>query len=272
MDQITHQGSKDLSLGLQDARSTLSSMGLGRSGQGQSTAAGVWADIQEKNAMQRQNLLAQFREANMGRVGQAVMGQQQGGINAMLAAQQLAGQGAESRLGRMNQAAMGGLAAQTQSLEASRAAERGMLGQGMLNTAGWNQNVGGNYLNALNMGDTSALNRMQAESQGQSLGLHDYMALQQTKDQMRSDRLNEMLGLEDRYRTSQNEVLNQMAQYGMMGPNALMQMITGISPTGAAQARTSPWGNIAGQLGGAAIGALPAAYGQYRGQYDPEHQ
>jgi hypothetical protein len=269
MDQIANQGSKDLSLGLQDAQSTLSSMGLGRSGQGQSTAAGVWADIQQKNALDRSQLLANFREANMNRVGQAVMGQQKGGIDALLAAQQAAAGSAESRLGRMNQAAMGGLAAQTQSLEASRAAERGALGQGMLNTAGWNQNVGGNYLNALQSGDTAALNRMNAESAGQSLGLHDYMSLQQTKDQMRSDRLNEMLGLEDRYRTSQNEVLNQMQQYGMYGPNALMQMITGIAPTGGSPARTNPYGALIGQLGGAAIGALPGAYTAYHNQYDP---
>jgi hypothetical protein len=56
MDQMQQQGSKDLSLGLQDAQSTLSSMGLGRSGQGQSTAAGVWADIQQKNALDRQGI------------------------------------------------------------------------------------------------------------------------------------------------------------------------------------------------------------------------
>ena len=86
-----------------------------------------------------------------------------------------------------------------------------------------------------------ALARMQATGNQQSQGLADYMRLQATKDSMRSDRLNEMLGLEDRYRTSQNEVLNQMAQYGQMPINALMQMITGISPTGAPQARTSPW-------------------------------
>jgi hypothetical protein len=269
MDQMANQGSKDLSLGLQDAQSTLSSMGLGRSGQGQSTAAGVWSDIQQKNALDRQQLMSQFAEAGMGRQAQAILGQQQGGIQAMLAAQQAAAGGAESRLGRANQAAMGGMNALTASLEGSRAAQRGALGQGMANTQAWNTGVQGNYLNALNMGDTSALNRMVAESQGQSLGLHDYMGLQQTKDQMRSDRLNEMLGLEDRYRTSQNEVLNQMSQYGMMGPNALMQMITGISPTGAAQARTSPWANIAGQLGGAAIGALPGAYSAYRTSYDP---
>ena len=90
------------------------------------------------------------------------------------------------------------------------------------------------------------------------------------KDSMRTDRLNEMLGLEDRYRTSQNEVYNQMAQYGLMGQQALMQMVTGISPTNGAPARTSPWGALAGQLGGAAIGALPGAYSAYRSQYDPQ--
>jgi hypothetical protein len=269
MDQMANQGSKDLSLGLQDAQSTLSSMGLGRSGQGQSTAAGVWSDIQQKNALDRSQLLAQFREADMNRIGQAVMGQQKGGIDALLAAQQAAAGSAESRLGRMNQAAMGGLAAQTQSLEASRAAERGALGQGMLNTQGWNQNVGNQYLNALQSGDTAALNRMSAESNSQSQGLHDYMALQQMKDSMRSDRLNEMLGLEDRYKTSQNEIFNQMQQYGMMGPNALMQMITGIAPTSGSPARTSPWAAIGGQLGSAAIGALPGAYSSYHNQFDP---
>jgi len=272
MDQMQNQGSKDLSLGLQDAQSTLSSMGLGRSGQGQSTAAGVWADIQQKNALDRQQLMSQFAEAGMGRQAQAIMGQQQGGINAMLAAQQAAAGGAESRLGRANQAAMGGMNALTASLEGSRAAQRGALGQGMQNTAAWNQGVQGNYLNALNMGDTSALNRMTAEANAQSQGLGDYMKLQATKDAMRSDRLNEMLGLEDRYRTSQNEVLNQMAQYGQMPIQNLMSMITGISPTGAPQARTSPWAAIGGQLGSAAIGALPGAYASYRGQYDPANR
>jgi hypothetical protein len=269
MDQIANQGSKDLSLGLQDAQSTLSSMGLGRSGQGQSTAAGVWSDIQQKNALDRSNLLAQFREADMARQAQAIMGQQQGGINAMLAAQQAAAGGAESRLGRANQAAMGGMNALTASLEASRAAQRGALTGGMANTAQWNQGVQQNYLNALQSGDTAALNRMVATGNTQSQGLADYMRLQATKDAMRSDRLNEMLGLEDRYRTSQNEVLNQMAQYGMMGPNYLMQMITGINPTGGTPARTSPWGAIAGQLGSAAIGSLPGAYSAYHNQYDP---
>src|SRR5580765_1328634 len=272
MDQMQQQGSKDLSLGLQDAQNTLSSMGLGRSGQAQSTAGGIWADIQQKNALDRQQLMSQFAEAGMGRQAQAIMGQQQGGIQAMLAAQQAAAGGAESRLGRANQAAMGGMNALTASLEGSRAAQRGALGQGMQNTAAWNQGVQGNYLNALNMGDTSALNRMTAEANAQSQGLGDYMKLQATKDAMRSDRLNEMLGLEDRYRTSQNEVLNQMAQYGQMPIQNLMSMITGISPTGAPQARTSPWAAIGGQLGSAAIGALPGAYASYRGQYDPANR
>jgi len=272
MDQMQQQGSKDLSLGLQDAQNTLSSMGLGRSGQAQSTAGGIWADIQQKNALDRQQLMSQFAEAGMGRQAQAIMGQQQGGIQAMLAAQQAAAGGAESRLGRANQAAMGGMNALTASLEASRAAQRGGLAQGMQNTAAWNQGVQGNYLNALNMGDTSALNRMTAEANAQSQGLGDYMKLQATKDAMRSDRLNEMLGLEDRYRTSQNEVLNQMAQYGQMPIQNLMSMITGISPTGAPQARTSPWAAIGGQLGSAAIGALPGAYASYRGQYDPANR
>jgi hypothetical protein len=272
MDQIANQGSKDLSLGLQDAQSTLSSMGLGRSGQGQSTAAGVWEDIQQKNALDRSNLLAQFREAGMGREAQAIMGQQQGGINAMLAAQQAAAGGAESRLGRANQAAMGGMNALTASLEASRAAQRGALTGGMANTAAWNQGIQGNYLNALSSGDQAALARMQATGNQQSQGLADYMRLQATKDSMRSDRLQEMLGLEDRYRTSQNEVLNQMAQYGQMPIQNLMAMITGISPTGSPQARTSPWAAIGGQLGSAAIGALPGAYASYRGQYDPANR
>jgi len=269
MDQIANEGSKDLSLGVEDARNQLSSMGLGRSGQGQSTAAGVWSDIQQRNALQRQQLMAQFAEAGMGRQAQAIMGQQQGGINAMLAAQQAATGGAESRLGRMNQAAMGGMNALTASLEASRAAQRGALTGGMANTAQWNQGVQQNYLNALTSGDQAALARMQATGNQQSQGLADYMRLQATKDAMRSDRLNEMLGLEDRYRTSQNEVLNQMQQYGMMGPNYLMQMITGIAPTGGAPARTSPWGAIGANLGASAIGALPGAYSAWRGQYDP---
>src|SRR4030095_11909844 len=260
MDQIANQGSKDLSLGIEDARNQLSSMGLGRSGQGQSTAAGVWADIQQKNALDRSNLLAQFREAGMGREAQAIMGQQQGGINAMLAAQQAAAGGAESRLGRANQAAMGGMNALTASLEASRAAQRGALTGGMANTAAWNQGIQGNYLNALTSGDQAALARMQATGNMQSQGLADYMRLQATKDAMRTDRLNEMLSLEDRVRTTQNEKLNQMAQYGMMGPNYLMQMITGSAPTSGPQARTSPWANIGGQLGAAAIGAAPGAY------------
>jgi hypothetical protein len=269
MDQMANQGSKDLSLGLQDAQSTLSSMGLGRSGQGQSTAAGVWADIQQKNALDRQQLMSQFAEAGMGRQAQAIMGQQQGGIQAMLAAQQAAAGGAESRLGRANQAAMGGQNALTASLEASRAAQRGALTGGMANTAQWNTGIQGNYLNALSSGDQAALARMQATGNQQSQGLADYMRLQATKDSMRTDRLNEMLSLEDRYKTSQNEVFNQMQQYGMYGPNALMQMITGISPNAGSPARTSPWGNIIGQVGGAAIGALPGAYSAYREQYNP---
>jgi len=270
MDQMAHQGSKDLSLGIEDARNQLSSMGLGRSGQGQSTAAGVWENIQQKNALDRQQLMSQFAEAGMGRQAQAIMGQQQGGINAMLAAQQAAAGGAESRLGRANQAAMGGMNALTASLEASRAAQRGAMQGGMQNTAAWNQGIQGNYLNALTSGDQASLARAVATGNQQSQGLADYMRLQQTKDAMRSDRLNEMLGLEDRYRTSQNEVLNQMAQYGMYGPNALMQMITGISPTSTSQARTSPWAAIGGQLGAAAIQAAPGAYSSYRSQYDPQ--
>jgi hypothetical protein len=269
MDQIANEGSKDLSLGIEDARNQLSSMGLGRSGQGQSTAAGVWSDIQQRNALQRQQLMAQFAEAGMGRQAQAIMGQQTGGIQAMLQAQQAAAGGAESRLGRANQAAMGGMNALTASLEASRAAQRGALTGGMQNTAEWNRGVQQNYLNALQTGDQAALARMQATGNMQSQGLADYMRLQATKDAMRSDRLNEMLGLEDRYRTSQNEVLNQMQQYGMMGPNYLMQMITGIAPTGGTPARTSPWGAIGGQLGAAAIGALPGAYTSYHNQYQP---
>jgi hypothetical protein len=270
MDQIANQGSKDLSLGLQDAQSTLSSMGLGRSGQGQSTAAGVWEDIQQKNALDRSNLLAQFREAGMGRQAQAIMGQQQGGINAMLAAQQAAAGGAESRLGRANQAAMGGMNALTASLEASRAAQRGALTGGMANTAQWNQGVQQNYLNALTSGDQAALARMQATGNQQSQGLADYMRLQATKDAMRSDRLNEMLSLEDRYRTTQNEKLNQMAQYSQMPLNWIMQMVTGISPTGGSPARTSPWASIGGQLGAAAIGAAPSAYSSWQNTYNPE--
>ena len=187
--------------------------------------------------------MAQFAEAGMGRQAQAIMGQQQGGIQAMLAAQQAAAGGAESRLGRANQAAMGGMNALTASLEASRAAQRGaMHAGGMANTAAVEYRNQGNYLNALSMRATrTALARMQATGNQQSQGLADYMRLQATKDSMRSDRLNEMLGLEDRYRTSQNEVLNQMAQYGQMPINALMQMITGIRRQVRPQARTSPW-------------------------------
>jgi hypothetical protein len=164
---------------------------------------------------------------------------------------------------------MGGMNALTASLEASRAAQRGALTGGMANTAQWNTGIQGNYLNALNSGDQAALARMQATGNQQSQGLADYMRLQATKDSMRTDRLNEMLSLEDRYKTSQNEIFNQMQQYGMYGPNALMQMITGISPNAGSPARTSPWGNIIGQVGGAAIGALPGAYSAYREQYNP---
>src|SRR4030095_3237953 len=224
------------------------------------------ADIQQKNALDRSNLLAQFREAGMGREAQAIMGEQQGGINGQLGARQ---RGAEARLGRANQAAMGGMNALTASLEASRAAQRGALTGGMQNTAAWNQGIQGNYLNALTSGDQAALARMQATGNMQSQGLADYMRLQATKDAMRTDRLNEMLSLEDRVRTTQNEKLNQMAQYGMMGPNYLMQMITGIAPTSGPQARTSPWANIGGQLGAAAIGAAPGAYSAWQNQYDP---
>jgi len=296
MDQMAAQGSKDLSLGLQDAQNTMASMGLGRSGTGQSTAGGVWRDIQERNATDRQNLMAQFAEAAMGReagamttMGQAglqaeagaqqalglagldanaraILAQQGGGINAMLAAQQGAIQGNESRLGRANQAAMSGMASLNDSLEASRAAERQQLLGGLDRTAQWNTTQQGNYLQSLLGHDKAALDRMVAESQEQSRGMQDYMGLQQVKDSMYTDRLNQMLGLEDRYRTGQNEVYNQMAQYGQMPINYLMSMITGISPTGGSPARTGSWGPA---IASAAIGAAPAAYSAWQNQYDP---
>lgn len=253
MNQIAAQGSKDLSLGLQDAQGTMSAMGLGRSGQAQSTALGAWKDIQEANALQRQQILAQFAEQNAARNQQTMLGMGQSAMsanaNAILQAQQAAAQANEARLGRMNQAAMAGQQALTGSLEASRAAQRGGLQQGMANTLEWNQGNQQRLLQAMLGGDEAMRQRLQLEAQGQSQGLNDYMRLQATKDQMYSDRLSQMLGLEDRYKTSQNEVLNQMAHYGLMPQQALMQMITGISPTGGSPARTNPWPTLLGQAG-----------------------
>ena len=265
LNQMAQQGSKDLSLGLQDAQGTLSSMGLGRSGQGQSTAAGVWADIQQKNALDRQNIMAQFAEANAARnqqtmlgMGQgamdanarAILAQQQGGIGALLAAQQGAIGGNESRLGRMNAAAMAGQQGLTQSLEASRQAQRAALLGGQDATRQWNLGTQQNYQQALQSGDQAALQRMVAEAQQQSAGMHDYMGLQQLKDDQYFRNQANMLDLEDRYRVSQNDVYNQMAQYGMMPAQWMMQLISGISPTGGNPARTSPWPTM---LGGAAL-------------------
>lgn len=281
MEKMAAEGSKDLSLGLQDAQNTMAAMGLGRSGTGQSTALGAWNDIQERNATARQNLMAQFAESAMGREAsamqsmglagldanaRAILAQQGGGINAMLAAQQGAIQGNESRLGRANQAAMSGQASLNDSLEASRAAGRQQLLAGLDRTQQWNTTQQGNYLQSLLGHDKTALDRMVAESQEQSRGMQDYMGLQQLKDSMYTDRLNQMLGLEDRYRTGQNEVYNQMAQYGQMPINYLMSMITGISPTGGSPARTGSWGPA---IASAAIGAAPSAYSSWQNQYDP---
>jgi hypothetical protein len=281
MQQMAQEGQKDLSLGLQDTQSTMAAMGLGRSGQAQGTAAGVWRDIQERNALDRQNLQAQFAEQAMGRnaaaqlgMGQsaldanarAILAAQGGNINAMLGAQQAAVSGNEARLGRMHGAGMQGLNALTGSLEASRAAERQQLLGGMDRTAQWNTSQQGNYLQSLLGHDQAALNRMIAESQEQSRGMQDYTNLQQIKDQMYNDRLNTMLGLEDRFQTNQNAVLNQMAQYRMMPMDYMMQLMTGL-PQGQRQpARESPWGpmlaNAGLQLGGnylSQMGQVPSA-------------
>lgn len=265
LDQMSQQGSKDLSLGLQDAQGTLAAMGLSRSGQGQSTAGGVWRDIQEKNALDRQNLMAQFAEANAARNQQTMLGMGTAAMDAnsraILAAQQGAIGGAESRFGRLNQAAMMGQQANTASLEASRQAQRAAMLGGQEGTRQWNLGLQGNALQSMLGSDQAMLNRLNAESAGQSLGLHDYTGLQQLKDQMYDQRLSQMLDLEDRYRTSQNEVLNQQMQFGMMPANWMMQMITGINPGAGTPARTNPWptmlanaglqygGNLLGQMG-----------------------
>src|SRR5262245_9832265 len=70
LQDLTREGEKDLSRGIQDTQGSMAALGLGRSGQAQSVASGVWKDIQESNAAQRQGLLSQFAENAMTRQAQ----------------------------------------------------------------------------------------------------------------------------------------------------------------------------------------------------------
>jgi len=90
--------------------------------------------------------------------------------------------------------------------------------------------------------------RMRLEEAAQSGALRDYMALVNSRDAYRTNRLNELLGLSGEQRNTEQERLNLMAQYGMLPMNWLMQLVTGTTPAGAPQGGGFNWGSLLGGL------------------------
>lgn len=177
---------------------------------------------------------------------------------------QRTGVGAQAGENTFNQASGAYQQAQGQgqrSLDQIYGTTADILKQGQADAAQSKRSYAGMMQDALGRADQSEIQRLIAESNAQSQGLHDYSGLVNNRDQYRGQRLDEMLKLGDYQRGIDQETLNQQMQFGMMPMNYLMQLISGIQTGGGVTpGRTTPWWQSAlANAGAGAAGRLGAA-------------
>lgn len=195
--------------------------------------------------------------ANM--IGQRAQLGQQGmlqGMNALGGAinqgSQIGASGYGQYAGQMGQAALAGLGDEFAMNQAYRQNEQGLFSQSMQNRFAKNQGDQNALFQMLGQAGQFGLGQLDAERMGQSAALQDYMNLVNNREGYRSSGLNEMLGLSDRQRSIQQDILNQQMQAGFMPLDLITRLTTGISGSNYQGTSSAPW--WAGALGGVASG------------------
>ena len=254
-----------------EVQQQMATMGLGRSGAGQSAVLGSMRSVLEQANRDKQRTMADFQDRSANRRATAIN----------LATQQ--GYGGESqKYGALSQAMNLGsqIGAQGQGQYADQMGRAFLAGQGDLFAANqqgrqneqalWSQAMQNRF--AKNQGDQNALygmltnsgvqlnDRLRMEDQGRSAALADWLALQGNRDQTQQNSLNQMLTLRNAQRQIQQDRLNQMLQAGMLPLDWMGRIATGTTaPSGPAPQNNSFWnsglGRSVGNIGAQAVGA-----------------
>lgn len=260
---IDRESELTLAQQLPEIQQSMEAAGLGRSGANQSAMLGSMRSVMEQANRDKQRTMADFQDRSANRRAQAINlatqqgyggeGQKFGALSqAMNLGSQIGAQGQQNFANLMGQSSLAGLGDQFRANQSMRDSEMGLYGQGVNNA---NQRYGwdtGNYLQALIGGGQYQLGALDAERMGQSQGLNDYMNLVNNREGWRSNSLNEMLGLSDRERSIQQDILNQQMQAGFMPLDLMTRLTTGISGSNYSPQQSAPW--WAGAVGGVANG------------------
>lgn len=250
---IDTESQNSLALQIPEVRAQMQAMGLSDSGSATRMGGDVAKSILDQANRDKQRTMAGFRESNLGRQADAI------NLSSNIGAQgALAGRDVLSRFGSQ------GLGDMFSMNEAQRGAERNSLLQGAQRYQDKEMGLA-DLFGRTQMGfDANQLNRQIGQDNAQHQAFGDYMSLQQSADQFRRSRLDEMLGLADYQRGISQERLNQQMQYGMMPMNMLMQLVSGIQTGGQpTQGRTTPfWQQALAGIGGQALGGYMQGLGQ----------
>ena len=243
----------ELSLGTQlpEIMQAMEAAGIGRSGAGQLQLMQANNAAREQGMRDKNRVMADYTDREANRRAQAI------NLGSQIGAQ---GYGQYSQ--QMGQAALAGLGDQFQANQTNRNNEQALFSQAMQQRFAKNQGDQNALFGLLGQAGQYTLGGLDAERMGQSQALSDWMGIFNQREQMRSNSLNEMLGLSDRTRAIEQERINQMIQAGYLPLNLMQTMITGVQGNaGSNGGQTTPWWG--GALNGAANGAGQAAAGWF---------
>jgi hypothetical protein len=223
----------ELSLGnqLPEISQAMEAAGLGRSGAGQLQLMQANNAAREQAIRDKNRTMADYTDREAGRRAEAI------NLGSQIGAQ---GYGQYSQ--QMGQAALAGLGDVFQANQTNRNNEAAQWSQQMQNRYTKNQGDQNALFQMLAQSGQFGLGQLDAERMGQSQALSDYMGIFNQREKMRSDSLNEMLGLSERNRAIEQERINQMIQAGYLPLNMMQTMITGVQGNaGSNGGQTSPW-------------------------------
>jgi hypothetical protein len=260
---IDEEANRSLALQLPEVRQQAQMLGLTDGAAGERLGGDVARDVIGQAARKKADVLAQYRDSAAQRRNQLLGNYQdiggRAGADLLSGAGNIFGQQYGAREAAMNQMygttadalARGQTSAYDAAMQMARdiySSKAGAMTAGMQANMARGDRMMGIEADIANSAFGGITDRMRLEDAAQSGALRDYMALVNSRDAYRTNRLNELLGLSGEQRNLDQERLNMEAQYGMLPMNWLMQLVTGTTPAGAPQGGGFNWGSLLGGL------------------------
>lgn len=227
---IDREAEEGLAMRLPEISNAMEAAGLGRSGAGQLQMLQAQKDILSQANRDKQRVMADYTDREANRRAAAInLGSQIGAQGYGQFAQQ------------MGQAGLAGLGDVFQAGQANRQNEQALFSQMMQQRLAKNQGDQNALYQMLGQAGQFGLGQLDAERLGQSQALADYMGLVNQREAWRGASLNEMLGMADRSRSIQQDILNQQMQAGFMPLDLITRLTTGISGSNYTPQSSAPW-------------------------------